>query len=164
MVLVDPVAFELDRLGALGAVDHLDASGDFFDFRHYNIERFEGTMRWLNTAFIGWPGALDDPTIDGVRDVVRRSEKLAVITLGSRGVQVIDGRGASASERFIPVNAVEVTGTTVGCGDAFIAAFLNHWWRSEQSSNEVDAAVAAGAVLGAAATAWLRPLPDDAYV
>lgn len=164
VVLANPVAFELERLGAAGAVDHLDASGDFYDFRHYNVERFEGTMRWLKTAFIGWSGELDDPIIDGVRDVIRRARKLAVITLGSRGVQVIDGRGASASERFIPVNAVEVQGTTVGCGDAFIAAFLNRWWRSEQSTMDVDAAVAAGAVLGAAATAWLRPLPDDAYV
>lgn len=164
MVLADPVVTELDRLGELGAVAHLDASGDFLDFRHYNLERFEGTMRWLKTAFIGWPGALDDPTIDGVRDVVRRTHKLAVITLGSRGVQVVDGRGDLASERFIPVNAVAVKGTTVGCGDAFIAAFLNCWWRNEQSATDVDAAVAAGAVLGAAATAWPRPLPDDAYV
>lgn len=163
MVLADPVVTELDRLGEAGAVDHLDASGDFLDFRHYNLERFEGTMRWLRTAFIGWPGALDDPTIDGVRDVVRRSRKLAVITLGSRGVQVVDGRGEVANERFIPVHAVEVKGTTVGCGDAFIAAFLNCWWRSEQSATDVDAAVAAGAELGAAATTWPRPLPDDAY-
>ena len=80
-----------------------------------------------------------------------------MITLGSRGVQVIDGR--NKSERFIPVNAVAVTGTTVGCGDAFIAAFLNSWWRGR----DLQAAVAAGASLGAVATAWLRPLPDDAY-
>ena len=163
MVLADPVVNELERLGALGAVNHLDASGDFLDFRHYTVERFEGTMRWLNTAFIGWPGALEDPTIAGVRDVVRRAGKLAVVTLGSRGVQVIDGRGTAPVEQFIPVNAVAVVGTTVGCGDAFIAAFLNSWWRSDQSHGAVEEAVAAGAVLGAAATAWLRPLPDDAY-
>ena len=163
MVLADPVVTELDRLGELGAVGHLATSGDFLDFRHYNLKRFEGTMRWLDTAFIGWQGELDDPTIDGVRDIVRRLRKLAVITLGSRGVQVVDGRGESASERFIPVNAVEVKGTTVGCGDAFIAAFLDCWWRSEQAAGDIDIAVAAGAELGAAATAWPRPLPDDAY-
>ncbi len=163
MVLADPVADELDRLGDVGALGHLDASGDFLDFRHYNSERFEGTMRWLKTAFIGWPGALDDPTIAGVRDVVRRARKLAVITMGSRGVEVIDCRGESPAERFVPVTAVAVTGTTVGCGDAFIAAFLAHWWRSGQTAHDVDAAVSAGAMLGAAATAWPRPLPDDAY-
>ena len=159
MVLADPVANELERLGSVGAVDHVDASGDFLDFRHYDIERFEGTMRWLNTAFIGWPGALDDPTIAGVRDVVRRAHKLAVITLGSRGVQVIDWRGAAPVEQVIPIKAVDVIGTTVGCGDAFIAAFLDSWWREHDRA----AAVAAGASSGAAATARLRPLPDDAY-
>ena len=163
MVLADPVADELERLGAAGALSHLDASGDFLDFRHYDVERFEESLRWLTTAFIGWPGALDDPTITGVREVVLRSRKLAVITLGSRGVQVIDGRGESVNAGFIPVTAVEVTGTTVGCGDAFIAAFLDYWWRSDQSAEDVDAAVAAGAALGAAATAWSRPLPDTAY-
>lgn len=163
MVLANPVAAELERLGAAGAMDHLDASGDFYDFRHYTVDRFEGSMRWLKTAFIGWPGALDEPTIAGVRDVVARTQKLAVITLGSQGVLVLDGRGESLAERLIPVNAVEVTGTTVGCGDAFIAAFLAYWWRSSQSAADVDAAVAAGAVLGAKATAWPRPLPDDAY-
>lgn len=163
MVLADPVVAELDRLGAQGAMTHLVTSGDFLDFRHYDVERFEATMRWLNTAFIGWQGAIDDPTIDGVREVVTRTNKLAVITLGSRGAQVIDCRGEAPSERFIPVNAVAVAGTTVGCGDAFIAAFLNHWWRSDQSADAVVAAVAAGAELGAAATQWLRPLPDEAY-
>ena len=163
-VLANPVATELERLGEAGALDHLDASGDFYDFRHYTVDRFEGSMRWLKTAFIGWPGSLDDPTIDGVRDVVTRTRKLAIITLGSRGVLVLDGRGESPAERFLPVKPVAVTGTTVGCGDAFIAAFLADWWRGNQSADDVDVAVAAGAALGAAATTWPRPLPDDAYV
>ena len=162
-VLADPVVAELDRLGAQGAVSHLDASGDFLDFRHYDVARFEATMRWLQTAFIGWQGPIENPTIDGVREVVRRTRTLAVITMGSRGVQVIDCRGDAPIEQFIPVKAVAVAGTTVGCGDAFIAAFLNYWWRSDQSADAVASAVAAGAELGAAATQWLRPLPDEAY-
>ncbi|CAN5480181.1 hypothetical protein BH10ACT2_BH10ACT2_19900 [soil metagenome] len=163
MVLVDPVADELDRLGDAGALAHLDASGDFLDFRHFDVERFEGTMRWLNTAFIGWPGAIDDPIIAGVRDVVRRAKRLAVITMGSRGVEIVDARDEAAADRVISVTAVDVQGTTVGCGDAFIAAFLAHWWRSDQTPRDLDAAVSAGAALGAAATAWQRPLPDEAY-
>ena len=163
MVLADPVAAELERLGAAGALDKLDASGDFLDFRHYTVDRFEGSLRWLKTAFIGWPGALDHSTIAGVREVVNRTHKLAIITMGARGVQVIDGRGASMNDRFIPITAVAVTGTTVGCGDAFIAAFLAKWWRSNQSADDVDVAVTAGAALGAAATTWPRPLPDEAY-
>lgn len=162
-VLVDPVVDELNRLGEAGALDHVDASGDFLDFRHYDVERFEGAMRWLNTAFIGWPGAIDDPLIAGVRDVVHRGKRLAVITMGSRGVEVVDGRDDSPDDRFVSVTPVEVVGTTVGCGDAFIAAFLAHWWRSDQTSHDLDAAVSAGAALGAAATSWPRPLPDDAY-
>jgi len=163
MVLADPVADELNRLGEAGALANIDASGDFLDFRHYDIERFEGTMRWLNTAFVGWPRAIDDPVIAGIRDVIHRSKRLAVITLGSRGVEVVDGRGEVPDNRFIQVNAVPVAGTTVGCGDAFIAAFLADWWRSDQSTVALDAAVSAGAALGAAATAWRRPLPDAAY-
>lgn len=163
MVLADPVVAELERLGRIGMVGTVDTSGDFLDFRHYDIERFEGTMRWLNTAFIGWPGSIDDPIIAGVRDVVSRARRLAIITLGARGVLVLDGRDGFATYRTIAVNAVEVAGTTVGCGDAFIAAFLDSWWRGSQSTAELDAAVSAGAALGAAATTWLRPLPDSAY-
>ena len=50
-------------------------------------------------------------------------------------------------------------GTTLGCGDAFIAGFLEAW----RSSRDVVAAVERGKVLGAEATAWRRPLPDEAY-
>ena len=52
-----------------------------------------------------------------------------------------------------------VVGTTLGCGDAFIAGFLEAW----RSSRDVLAAVERGKVLGAEATAWRRPLPDEAY-
>ena len=54
---------------------------------------------------------------------------------------------------------VEVAGTTLGCGDAFIAWFLDELWRSGSH----DRAVAQGMIGGALATAWDRPLPDDAY-
>ena len=97
--------------------------------------------------------------LEGV-EILARAVK---ITLGPRGVQIIDGRGTTPVEQLIPINAVEVVGTTVGCGDAFIAAFLNSWWRGDQTSHDLAVAVTAGAALGAAATAWLRPLPDDAY-
>ena len=59
----------------------------------------------------------------------------------------------------MPVQRVPVEGTTVGCGDTFIAAFLAEWW----ASADVDAAVEAGKAAGAAATKWMRPLPDEAY-
>jgi pfkB family carbohydrate kinase. len=47
----------------------------------------------------------------------------------------------------------------VGCGDAFIAAFLATLWHGA----DLIEAVEAGKMAGAAATAWRRPLPDGAY-
>jgi sugar/nucleoside kinase (ribokinase family) len=47
----------------------------------------------------------------------------------------------------------------LGCGDAFIAGFLEAW----RASRDLAAAVERGEQLGAEATAWRRPLPDEAY-
>jgi sugar/nucleoside kinase (ribokinase family) len=110
-------------------------------------------------AFIGWPGAADDPVVRDVRDVAFDQGKLVVVTLGADGVLLLDGRPSVREERFIPVQRVPVEGTTVGCGDAFIAAFLAEW----STSGDVDAAVEAGKAAGATATTWMRPLPDDAF-
>lgn len=160
-VLVDPVVAEIDRLAAAHRLDRLIVSGDFLGFRHYSVERFADTMRHLDLGFVGWAGDPDDPTVHGIREVAFDLRKLVVVTLGARGIRVFDGRGeaGAAVERFVPVEAVEVVGTTVGCGDAFIAAFLGDWWQH----GDLDAAVAAGAAAGTLATTWLRPLPDGAY-
>ena len=66
---------------------------------------------------------------------------------------------AGGGSGAIPWTRVEVAGTTLGCGDAFIAWFLDELWRS----NDLDAAVTQGMIGGARATAWPHPLPDDAY-
>ena len=158
-VLVDAVADEVERLGAAGVLDGVEGSGDFLSFRHYSVERFARTMQWLSLGFIGWPGAPDDPVVRGVRDVAFEQEKLVVVTLGADGVLLLDGRPEVRSERLVPVRRVPVEGTTVGCGDAFIAAFLAEW----STSADVEAAVEAGKSAGAAATKWIRPLPDEAF-
>ena len=88
--------------------------------------------------------------------------RVIVVTLGSRGVLVFDGRPIEAGgigDVSVPVTALPVLGTTVGCGDAFVAAFLASW----QARRDVLAAVEAGKAAGAAATKWRRPLPDLAY-
>jgi len=157
VVLVDAAASEVHRLGAEGALAGVSVSGDFLSFRHYTVDRFADTMALLDLGIIGWPGALDDPVLAGVRAVAFEQRKLVVVTLGSRGVQVLDGR--DGSEQFVPVHALPVEGTTVGCGDAFVAAFLAAWWRGA----DVLASVEAGKAAGAAATKWVRPLPDTAY-
>lgn len=158
LVLVEGAIRELDRLHAVGLPADLEVTADFLGFRHYTVERFARTMQAVGVGFVGWPGALDDPVVAGIRGVAHDLGRLVVVTLGSRGVQVFDGR-PGGEDRFVPVVPVAVRGTTVGCGDAFVAAFLAAWQRSP----DVLAAVEAGKTAGAAATAWRRPLPDEAY-
>lgn len=157
-VLVEGAVAEIHRLGEAGRLRHLTVSADFLGFRHYTVERFARTMAHVDIGFVGWPGALDDPTVAGIKATAFDLRKLVIVTLGSRGVLVLDGR-EGPDERFVPVTPVEVAGTTVGCGDAFIAAFLAGFWRD----GDVPAAVQDGKMAGAAATAWRRPLPDGAY-
>lgn len=158
LVLVEGAIRELDRLSDAGLTAGLEVSADFLGFRHYTVDRFASTMRAVDVGFVGWPGAIDDPVVAGLRGVAHDRGRLVVVTLGSRGVHAFDGR-PGGEDRFVPVSAVEVRGTTVGCGDAFVTAFLRSWRRAP----DVLAAVEAGKVAGAAATAWRRPLPDEAY-
>lgn len=156
-VLVEGAVAELGRLSASGRLRGVNVSADFLGFRHYTPERFRDTLAHIDLAFIGWPGARDDAPLAEVRHSVLEAQKIAVITLGSQGVLVADGR--SGSETFYPTVAVPVAGTTIGCGDAFIAAFLLAY----QAGSPLSEAVAAGQLAGAAATAWDLPLPDEAY-
>jgi sugar/nucleoside kinase (ribokinase family) len=114
-------------------------------------------MAHVELGFIGWPGAEDAPEVAGMRRVAEELGRVLVVTLGARAVRIFDGR--TGSDRRYPVQAVEVAGTTLGCGDAFIAWFLDELWRSD----DLDAAVERGMMGGARATAWPRPLPDEAY-
>lgn len=160
-VLVEGAIAELARLADAGELAGIDVSADFLGFRHYTVERLADTMRHVDLGIIGWPGPEDDPAVAGMRTVAFDLGRVLVVTMGSRSVQVFDGRatGGAPGERRYPVEAVDVAGTTLGCGDAFIAWFLDELWRS----NDLDAAVARGMMGGARATAWPRPLPDDAY-
>lgn len=159
-VLVEGAIAELERLADAGLLHGVEVSADFLGFRHYTVDRLAETMRHVDLGFIGWPGAEDDPMVTGMRGVAADLGRLLVVTMGARAVHVFDGRsGVDASERRYPVEAVPVAGTTLGCGDAFIAWFLDAWWRT----GDLDAAVAHGMIGGARTTAWPRPLPDDAY-
>ena len=163
LVLVEGAIRELERLTCTGAIAAgglrgPEVTGDFLGFRHYSLERFAQTMGAVDIGFVGWPGSRDDPALAGMRSVAHELGRLVVATLGSQGVAVFDGR-PGGDDRFVPVSAIPVEGTTVGCGDAFIAAFLASWRRSR----DVLAAVEAGKIAGAEATRWRRPLPDEAY-
>ena len=157
VVLVEGAIAELHRLGAGFHLDDREVSADFLGFRHYTIERLAETMRHVDVGFIGWPGAEDAVEVAGMRTVAFDLRRTIVVTLGARAVLVFDGE--KGRERRHPVTPVEVAGTTLGCGDAFIAWYLDEYWRS----GDHDAAVAQGMIGGARATAWERPLPDDAY-
>lgn len=157
VVLVEGAITELDRLAGDGALAGIAVSADFLGFRHYTVERLASTMGHVDLGFIGWPGDEDDPVVAGMREVAFDLGRMLVVTMGARSVRVFDGR-AQAEDRY-PVRAVAVAGTTLGCGDAFIAWFLDELWRS----NDHARAVARGMMGGALATAWPRPLPDDAY-
>ena len=158
LVLVEGAIRELERLGTVGALHGPTVSADFLGFRHYTLERMAATMRHVDLGFVGWPGSPEDSEPAGMRSIAHELGRIVVVTYGARGVDVFDGRPGS-SDRFIAVTPVPVEGTTVGCGDAFIAWFLDEYRRS----GDLDRAVEHGKVGGALATHWRRPLPDDAY-
>ena len=156
-VLVEGAIEETMRLGAAGLLPRGSVSADFLGFWHYTPSRLADTLRFVDLAFVGWPGGPSDPGVGEIASLANELGRMIVMTFGAQGVRVVDGR--TGSDRWYEVHAIPVEGTTVGCGDAFIAAFLAEWWRS----GSADAAVAAGAARGALTTAWNRPIPDDAY-
>ncbi len=157
-VLVDSIEREVYWLARKGVWQRPFTSADFLDFRHFTLERFAKTMALVDLGFIGWPGSLADPLLPQLRQVVFDLGKLLVVTLGSRGVWVWDGR-STPQEQFFEVEAIPVQGSTVGCGDAFIAYFLAEFWRG----GDLNKAVAQGKLGGKRATGWKRPLPEFAY-
>ena len=166
--LIDAVIEEIRRLRTLGCLHTTPVSGDFFDFEPFTLRKFRETLALLDLAFIGWRGNLEDKTMVAIRAIVSDLQKMAVVTLGSRGVMVYDARHDrplqaespdQMTELFFPVEPVAVTGTTIGCGDAFAAYFLAEWSRS----SDLGQAVKAGMRGGSLATQWRRCLPDSAY-
>jgi sugar/nucleoside kinase (ribokinase family) len=157
-VLVEGAIRELARLQAAGRLADREVTADFLGFRHYTVERFADTMAAVDVGFVGWPGYRDDPTVTALAAVTRDLGRRLVVTFGSAGVLLVDGR-SGAPERFFPVTPIPVVGTTVGCGDAFIAYCLAEY----MASGDLAAGIERGMVGGALATAWPRPLPDEAY-
>jgi hypothetical protein len=160
-VLVDDVDAAVHTIAADRPADVSRArwTGDFLSFRHMTGERFSATMAHLELGIVGWPG---DPDDDEVSDLGARAADLGktlVVTFGSQGILTVDARGTDRVDQWFDVDARLVTGTTIGCGDAFAAAALSTWFRT----GDLAAAVAAGRRLGADATEWIRPLPDTAY-
>jgi len=160
LVLVGKVVTELLRLSTNKKLDKPLVSADFLAFQDFTVERFAELLPHIDIAFIGWKGALTDPTIQSIRAIARTQRALVVITLGERGIQVFDTLTAPTfSERFFAVEKVTVIGNTNGCGDAFIAYFLAAYWQN----HNLEQAIAQGKIGGAQATTWNFALPDHAY-
>ncbi len=157
-VLVEGAIEETMRLGAAGLLPRGAVSADFLGFRHYTAARMADTLRFVDLAFVGWPGSPSEEMVGEIAALADELGRVIVMTFGAQGVRIIDGR-PGGGDRWYPVHEIPVVGTTVGCGDAFIAAFLQQWWRTGGPA----AAVAAGAARGTLATSWNRPVPDDAY-
>lgn len=157
LVLVDVVDTELHRWAAADRLATARLSADFLDFRHMSTARFRTTAAHLDLAFVGWPGHRDDDQIAELVDAANDLGTVLVVTFGSAGVLAVDGQHESTA--WFDVDAHPVTGTTVGCGDAFIAAFLHSWYETA----DIERAVDRGRESGAEATRWRRPLPEAAY-
>lgn len=160
-VLVDVVDAALHAIAADRPVDATPArwTGDFLSFRHMTGERFSATMAHLELGIVGWPGNPDDAKVNELAARAADLGRTLVVTFGSQGILAVDARGTDRVDRWFDVDARQVTGTTIGCGDAFAAAALSTWFET----SDLAAAVDAGRRLGADATEWVRPLPDSAY-
>lgn len=160
-VLVDVVDAALHAIAADLPVDGTRArwTGDFLSFRHMTGERFSATMAHLELGIVGWPGNPDDAKVTELAERATDLGRTLVVTFGSQGILAVDARGTDRVDRWFDVDARQVTGTTIGCGDAFAAAALSTWFET----SDLAAAVDAGRRLGADATEWVRPLPDSAY-
>lgn len=158
-VMVDPVIRSLTALHDDGGLDGVEVSLDLLDMRHLDDERTDRLLAIADLAFIGWQGAEDDPRLERIATTAAAHRTLVIVTLGSAGMLALDGRDGTRVRHHI--KPLAVLGTTVGCGDAFAGGFLRSWWRD--APGDIDAALAAGAAEGAAATEWVRPLPDQAY-
>ncbi len=156
VVLTGPVLPEFWRLGAAGSLAGPLVSADFLALHDFDLISFDDALRYVNIAFVGWPGAADAPELAALSRCAATRGVLAIFTLGEHGLLLCE---PGAGQRFVAVEAVPVTGSTNGCGDAFIGYFLAEYWRSRDLSR----AIAQGAHGGALATAWRYALPDAAY-
>jgi len=156
VVLTAPVIAEFMRLYAQGALQHPLVSADFLALYDFDTVSFAETVSSVDVAFVGWQGAPDDPLLQELVSAVQAADAPGIFTMGERGVLVCEPGEAVRLER---IEAVPVTGSTNGCGDAFISYFLAEYWRSR----DLERALAWGKQGGALATTWRHALPDAAY-
>ena len=156
VVLTAPVLGEFGRLCAQAKLQRPLISADFLALYDFDAMTFAETVRSVDVAFIGYQGALDDPLLQTLARAAQEAGALAIFTLGERGVLICEPQRAPRLEQ---VEAVPVTGSTNGCGDAFFSYFLDEYRRCR----DLERALARGKQGGALATTWRHALPDAAY-
>ncbi len=160
LVMVDEVIPEFLRAGQSGWLQKTFISADFLHFQQIPLDTFSDLLQYLDLAFIGWKGELDDPKIQQVKSILDERPVLLVITLGDRGIQVFDSTDPGhVQDHFFPIEKIPVSGSTNGCGDAFISYFLASYWADRDLTKAIDQ----GKIGGALATRWEFALPDEAY-
>lgn len=104
-----------------------------------------------------WPGDPRSPE-DGVNDLSRRYALASVcLTLGERGALLSHG-GRVFRQPGFPVRVVD----TVGCGDAFLAAWLSEMSRGNDPQHALARACAVGALV--ATHAGANPVVEEAEI
>lgn len=156
VVLTAPVIVEFMRLGAQGSFAGTLVSVDFLALYDFDEDSFAAALRYVDVAFAGWQGAVDDPALRRLTAAAATAGTLAIFTLGERGLLLCE---PGTAPRLEPVQAIPVTGSTNGCGDAFISYFLAEYWRSRSLARALEQ----GKFGGALATTWRYALPDAAY-
>ncbi|MEI7603727.1 MAG: carbohydrate kinase family protein [bacterium] len=159
IALSEQITPEFERLCYNHSFDGKTVSVDFMDLRHTKIEKFNEYFKYIDIAFIGWNGNMDDPVIDNIKDIAQKYNILVVITFGEKGIIVYDARIPEFKIKIYQVNAIEVEENTNGCGDAFISYFLNEYWKTEDLNKSIEF----GKVAGAEVTKWKFALPENAY-
>lgn len=126
------------------------------------IERLLGHSDWVKLneqelgRICGWVGiAEDEPATAGARLRAHYGLEALCITLGARGALLIDADGLHRQPSFhVPVI------DTIGCGDAFLAAWLAAAWRGANARDALLKACAAGALVATQAGASGAVSPD----
>ena len=154
-ILVEGVIAEVARLGDTGRLEGIEVVADFLAsaITRHPVRRHDALGRHGDRRVARLSRRGDVDAVGGSQ----RARQTPAVTFGSHAILLIDGR--TGVERQIAVDPVPVAGTTVGCGDAFIAYMLHELW----ASGDLLAAAERGKIGGALPTGWMRPLPDDAY-
>ena len=125
------VAMDAARPGAIRVADLLDGADLGPD-----LAGIDPLLAWLDLVFVSG----DELTVDRLLPRSAASRALIVVTQGERG-SVALANGRPIREPAVPVPAAERI-DTIGCGDAFQAAFTVSWFRDRH----IERALRAGAL------------------